>query len=295
MKPYLIVAPHYAYQCGGIKTLHRLCHLLNSKGQEAYITGTNSPENFNVKSFNNLNLDQQKDLQKNGVVVYPEIIAGNPLNFRYVARLDLAPPCHSYHSNELVFMQEDTLRDCSTAKDILTVTYVEDFFKLPEVDNRTKKCFWVGKGGENSYPDITSDCIEITPSWPFPRTELAKLFQESQVFYTYDNLTALTIEARLCGCPIIVLKNIVLSKENFLKNPFSTHAIGFIEDNPNIDKLKLEIPLMLENYEQFKIKLDKQLTNFINKTQSLTNEFNPDYRGHNEGWVDWIPVNKFQI
>lgn len=276
-KSYLICAPHYDRRSSGIKALYLLCGELNDLGYTAYITGDSRDCGYNTKSIFSLNKDQLKDIQLNGVVIYPDnIINGNPLRFTNVVRWFLGITCIT-PKHELVFSMSPSHNFFVRAPYNLMILRVESYFKLPEVENRTKKCFRVGKGSAIPRLSVTDGCIEITADYPSNRRELAKLLQECEVMYTYDNFTFLITEALLCGCPVVILGHPITAKENLKNNILFKYGAGFIDD-PDLDikKLKEEIPLQIELWNQLMNNSKKELLEFITLTQNMNNEYVED-------------------
>ena len=286
-KSYCICAPHYDRRSSGIKALYVLCHKLNNLGYDAYITGSPRDSGYNCKDVFSLSPDQLKDLQLNGVVVYPDyIINGNPLKFTHVVRWFLGITQETLE-HELVFSMSPSHNFQVQAKHNLMMLDVEPYFKLPEIENRTKKCFRVGKGSAIPRLPITDGCIEITADYPSNRVELAKLLQESEVLYTYDNFTFLITEAILCGCPVVILGNPITEKENLKDNVLFKYGAGFYDD-PDLDiqKLKEEIPLQIELWNQLMETSKQELLTFIELTQNMNNEYVEDSRYiHPHPWI----------
>ena len=185
--PYLIMAPEYQHKSAGVRALYRLKDEIIKRGYEAKIV--------------------QKGFATNDdIVVYPEIVNGNPLGGKTVARWVLNYPGllggqKEYDPKELVFTWDKVYCDGH----VLTVPIIEDFFRNEGL-KRSGQCFWIGKG---KRPDIenynTDNWTEITYDWPATREELAKLLNEKEVFYTYDNNTALISEAKACGCKVVII------------------------------------------------------------------------------------------
>lgn len=119
MKKILIVAPSYSENNGGAIVLHKLCHIINNLGKEAYLfpfVDNLELNKFNYKSilvkffkknlrepfrrfktnpsFNTPFLKKRpKDIETDGwIVVYPEITFGNPLGAKNVVRWLLHNP-----------------------------------------------------------------------------------------------------------------------------------------------------------------------------------------------------------
>jgi hypothetical protein len=297
MKPYLIIAPDFTHICGGIVALHKLCHRLNEKGCEAYVTGVMAPKDniyFNkCKHISMLSKDDLRRIQYEGVVVCPDVVAGNPLQIQNVARWWLATsqPCPP---NEIVFSFTQTHNGDVPAEHTLCVVNVEEFFRLPEVEDRPFNCYRVHKGASVPRIPETSapNCIEITGAFPPTRRELATLLQKSKIFYTYDNLTGISIEARLCGC---VVKNIAyscVSKERAARIPFSQYGEANPEEPLDYEKLKAELPLFRERFDVAMKQFDKELDDFIEITQRENRPYARNVVA--QAPQRWLPIHLFE-
>ncbi len=279
MREYLIAAPQYAHMCGGIKSLHYLCHKLNERGVKAYVPGGYTNPNLNTPRASDLSQEHLKDLQQNGVIVYPDIIPNNPAHFTHCCKwwmgVTQPPPV-----NQIVFAFSDMHQCITKTKYNLAAIYFEDFFKEPEIENRYTNCCYAGKGGGilvKQVPEIGTledernygipGCVRILGGYPAQRIELATLLQSSKIFYSYDNLTVMNTEARLCGTPVILLGHWVIPPEQFAKDPFSMYGIGMYDDKPDIEKLKSELPLFKEAFHKFHENTEKEIDIFIEETQ----------------------------
>ncbi len=291
MRPYVIVAPDYAHVCAGIKCLHRLCHLLNERGISAYITGrgTGAEGYTNIKYLSGLSSEQLRHIQRDGIVVYPDVVAGNPLKFDTVARWWLAVNqptpqheiCFSYAPNHDIHAQ---------ATYNLFIMYIEDYFRLPDVENRHQTCFRVHKGAAlPRIPETNPPCVEIASG--HSRQDLAHLLQTSSIFYSYDDLSTISIEARLCGCPVKIIGYTCLDAEHLKNNPFTTKGVAIPGEPVDIEKLKGEIPLFKEAYDAMQERSAKELDAFIDITQNHRKPYVEDIV--NQAPQRWLPIHLF--
>ncbi len=203
--PYLIVTPFYRYYSAGVRMLHALCHHLNESGYKAYVNTDCINLDWNEESC------EVKDypfFAENGIIVYPEVVKGNPFNGKIVVRYILNHPGWSggdkkYDPREILFTcNGETLRRYVSSDDhVLCIPLIEDFFKdegLP----RKGGCFFVGKGVSPSRIPETEGLTEIVG---MNRRKVANLLKTSEIFYTYDNFTLMIEEAKKCGCPVVIV------------------------------------------------------------------------------------------
>ncbi|NVN88993.1 MAG: glycosyltransferase [Desulfuromonadales bacterium] len=188
---YVIVAPTYNQKTAGIAVLQELQKWLIRSGKDAIIP--------------NIDINAPYAIQDDDIVVYPEIIPGNPLNAKRVVRYILNVPgklggTTEYDSNEILVAYTEEFSQYSNGV-YLEIPIIEDFFTDRELE-RTVDCVWVGKG-QNTHHPATNGCIEITYKWPTKRRELAELLNRTRTFYSYDHRTHLLTEATLCGCTVM--------------------------------------------------------------------------------------------
>lgn len=261
MRPYLIVTPPYAAQCAGIRVLHWLCHRLNQRGMEAYTTGGGAPADFLCRP--GLPADP-----RGSVVVYPEIVGGNPLGAANVVRWELAPHAPRPPGPDAVFQYSQAW--AAPGDEVLFLTHIEEFFCVDPAVARTEEAvFWAGKGGNLPRQSVTEGLRQITGGWPSPRRELAKLLQQAKVFYSYDNNTALAIEARLCGCPVVMLAESVLRRDS--RGEVPTEGVAYLDENPDMEALRLEMGVFHEKWGCLLENTEAQLDRFIQVTQAMDN------------------------
>lgn len=193
--PYVIVAPPYRNSSAGVRVLYKLGEMLKERGYEVKMTeGCIIPQGT--------------------ICVYPEGVKGNPLDADTVVRYVLYYPGvldgdKEYAKSEIIFTYHKQFYDAP----VLTISVIEDFFRNENLP-RSGGCFWVGKGMQGFAQDFEefnkelmklSNITEITYDWPATREEMPRLFNEKEVFYTYDNCTAMIDEARRCGCRVEVI------------------------------------------------------------------------------------------
>lgn len=240
--PILVVTPKYTRISAGVTALHLLCHYLNLSGRQAYIfyypppevpirslpyfiTKFEQPEyplGFNCPVATQATLDAYIAADLFPIVIYPEVF-DNPLGAPYFGRYILNYPGllgPKYKEREnFSFAYSKILADAVSRDYPLHPPCVDTLF-LPTVDLdywvppplgavRKGACYYAGKlkaihGCRDQ--DFAGRGTEILRSGLMPRGAVREIFQRSEVFYCYED-TALAIEAELCGCRTVFVKN----------------------------------------------------------------------------------------
>lgn len=190
-KNFIIYAPALSRQSAGNFMLHFLNQALNEIGETSKV----------VVWGENPGL-----IADDTIVIYPEVVPGNPLSARCVARYLLnsdGAVCgqkidRSYKQYLFTYDQRYEKNVPVLAFDLYDLALV-DFSDNPET--RQLQCVYVGKGNPLSIPfDGTSPYIMFTRSWPEDRELLFNFFKISRFIHLSDPYTALASEALLCGC-----------------------------------------------------------------------------------------------
>lgn len=230
-KPQFIIWTHPWNETGGGDiALHSLCHRLNLLGFSAALWPSNrlrrhglSPLRFAREKlrywlsggwrFDRGPLDNPiarvRDLQ-GAVVVYPEVVAGNPLGATRVARWFLHRP--GYHTGraefgggELSFYYVPAFNDPAYGLGSdrwLRVTYINPSYRQTNFGAREGACYIVRKGAGRTLDRHPADAIKVDD---LSHREKADVFNRTRFFYSYDAYTLYTLYAALCGCVSIFL------------------------------------------------------------------------------------------
>jgi hypothetical protein len=287
--PYYISAPWYLYSSAGVRALYLLCDALNRMGFEAYIT--NHPfgkyQQFHPWTCDELAAPmltehRAKSHYKEGltpILLYPEIISGNPLRAPVVARWVLNFPGllggdTTYDPSEICFGYcRELAKTCHAPDQILHVPTIDTRIFYPNVDPgvvRHGGCFFASKyqnvhNGE--LLPVTDGCFEITRQLPdsLAPKEVADLLRRSEVFYAYEN-TALATEAVLCGCPAVFIPNPYLTTV-IAQEELGTDGYAWGTDPEEIERAKATVAQGAINYLKTYDMFWKQLNQFISITQ----------------------------
>lgn len=206
--PYILYGAHYNEKSAGCVACHRLVHDLNESGFDAFSRHPTNPS-WNERRLSNFGA-ALLTRYGNAIVIYPEIVSGNPLRAGRVARWVLFFPGQlggdeQYSPDELVFTWSQKYYNTDR---VLSLDLVDrELFNDRDLPPKELDCFYHGKGSLSSSEkaSFSKGLTEITFKWPASRPELANLLRRTRVLYTNDGHTALVREARLCGCQIILV------------------------------------------------------------------------------------------
>lgn len=199
---YLIWAPPF---CGsaGVRALYKLAAELHKHGQSVSLWSwgdVRQPDFDYVESIT-------PQMREEDIVVYPEVVVGNPLQMRNVVRWVLFFPGKnggesSYHPSEKIFTWREEFYPGVPRLNVDIIDH-DLFFDagLP----RTRDCTFVNKRGKWKKVAELEGLTEITMEWPKSRKELAQLLQTTNTLYSWDDRSTLLEEAILCGASVKII------------------------------------------------------------------------------------------
>ena len=311
-KLFLIVTPPYEENNGGAIALHKLCQHLNELGREAYLFpylptaryDTEDPVAFQhciaetqrlmstfvvnpaitsaVAGVENLDRIKGRD---DIVVVYPEIIAGNPLQAKNVARWLMHDAGFFtrkvyFCPGEIYFLYGvDTkpvhIPGSRMSSNLLATIHIP--FELYNLNGatphaeRTQTAFCVRKGrGKPLQHDLTNS----TMIDGLPHARVAEIFKRSRQFISYDSRTFYSRLAVLCGCESIVIPDPGVSEEEWMPDPEGRYGVAYGFEN--LEKARQTASRTIEF-------LHKMEANSVSTTQQFIAEVEAYFDGSARG------------
>ena len=189
------MCPPFSPLSGGIRVMYGLYGSLLAKGQIAFMNAS---------------------IDTDFIAIYPEIYMGNSAEANHIVRYILNKPgvMASYGvPGPIHFDKTDTIIEFTKLYDTFNTPDNHCLF-LPILNlhlfkdqkkNRTKTCYYVGKGKNlELHP---KDAIGIFNQFSIDQGALADFLNECQTMYTYENPTAMNEIARLSGCQVVFIPN----------------------------------------------------------------------------------------
>ncbi|MGE4511716.1 MAG: WavQ [Sulfurimonadaceae bacterium] len=289
---FVIYTYRYNTYSGGTMVLHYLCHLLNQqKYTKAYIWPNykplyNSKEPFKStlkflkywrKSLHkkfalnpswNTPLATKKDLD-NSIIIYPEIVEGNPLMANKVVRWLLHKP--GFHFGKIQFGESELIlgygQKFSTPEFTITdantfhIAYImDDIYIQTNFKKRVGTCHMIRKGTNKPLlHEKDSICVD-----GMSHQELAKVFNECETFICYDPYTYYSVYAALCGCKSIVIPDDNVSKEQWHPQEKDRYGIAYGLNEEEITYAQETLQLLKNDIKKQQNNNQKELDKFLN-------------------------------
>lgn len=249
-----IYTPSYDPNNGGAIALHRLCHLINSKTiHNAYIVPIGyplkgwkkfrrclkgelfKPRNFIINNKWNTPIWGKINFPSNAVAIYPEIVDKNPLGVQNVVRWLLHQPGYhngafNYGENELYFKFNSGIKHFEregsklSTNELKVIYYPIDIYQNKDnMERNIDSCHLIRKGTKKKFVHpFDSICIDGKS-----HKDIAEIFRCSKRFICYDDYTAYSIFAVLCGCQSIVIPAENVSLEDWYPNEKDRYGIAY--------------------------------------------------------------------
>jgi hypothetical protein len=259
---YIVDIATFLPSSGGICTMHRLCHDLNSLGETAYITSPITHPTLNAPY-----VGSRKFKKDEVVVVYPEITHGNPLSAKNVVRWILNVPDVSYYntlsSTDLILKYSESykLEKNYPFDGYLRTTFSDKLGIFYDAKKqRSGTTFLIKKGGmkKQIHPN---DSIDLR-LYQNDHEAMAEIFRKVKYFYCYDSYCFLATLAVLCGCVTIVTPPEKETIQEYMSNNPST-KYGIALGLENLKYAENTISLVPEHHEKVKKAEFQTILNFI--------------------------------
>lgn len=245
---FYIYAPFYQKNSNGVRILYTLFDLIQRTGHRArvvcYEMGKGAFSKRDLPSrYRPFTMSTEEFLGNRvgpgDIVVYPDIVSGNPLNAPNLVRYLLNRPWY-LTGQPVHYGPTDYLVAYSTSIDrhlpqlFLLNDDREYFFPLPYAEKDNLVSIYHGKGfsGQSLSRELKrlvatfDEQVVITRHSPAERMELARLLRRSKLLVTFDPISNMAYEASLCGTPALIVNDIF----DFGTGAFNIRLHGVIND-----------------------------------------------------------------
>jgi hypothetical protein len=289
---FIIFTHSYDDDSGGLVVLHQLCDRLNKLRYEAYLWPFYKPPldftnpfkavylffryfrknlKYGFKKNPKLNTPtaSYEDLQ-DSVIVYPEVIVGNPLQAQKVVRWLLHKPgfCNGgkidFGAEDLFFYYDKAFDDNRYNKfpenHLHIVSQRSDVYKVVNQDKREGTCYLLRKGKKREIVHELNDSILVDG---LSHEATAHVFNQMEYCISYDTYTMYNIYAAMCGCIPIIIPEEGVSKEQW--QPVEEGRYGMAYGFDDIEYAKQTRPLLLNYLKKQEYESDESVNRFVEK------------------------------
>ncbi len=292
---FIIIAPGYDDNAGGIVVLHQLCDRLNLLGHESYLWPFFKPAlnctnpfktiylfikyfrkqiKYGFKKNYRLNTPTANYADLEGaVIVYPEVVVGNPLRAKNVVRWLLHKPGFNnggkinFGTNDLFFYYDKAFDDSRYNKysnnHLHIISQRSDVYKITNPDTREGTCYLLRKGYKREIEHNITNSILIDK---LSHKDTAKVFNQVQYCISYDTYTMYHIYAVMCGCIPIVIPEKGITKEQWQPNEENRYGIAYGFND--VEYAVQTRPLLLLYMEKQERESNESVIRFVEKCQT---------------------------
>lgn len=295
---FVIVTYGYDDNAGGIVVLHQLCDRLNHLGHESYLWPFFKPSldftnpfkaiylffryfrkrlkyGFKKNSKLNTPIASYKDI-KDAIIVYPEVVVGNPLNAQHVVRWLLHKPGFNnggkidFGVDDLFFYYDKAFDDSRYNKypdnHLHIVSQRSDVYKIVNNGARHGTCYLLRKGYKRG---ISHDITDSRLIDGLSHEETAQVFNEVEYCISYDTYTMYNVYAAMCGCIPIIIPEEGITKEQWQPNEENRYGIAYgFEDVAYAVQTR---PLLLKHIEKQEREANMSVMHFVEKCKAYFN------------------------
>lgn len=216
-------------------------------------------------------LASPSDLLRDAIVVYPEIVAGNPLEAERVVRWLLYPPslrgtAATFGSGDLYFKASDFSDDVSLTggAQMLHLFSVNKAYTDRGNTNRHGTCYMLRKQTDKPIlhdpdHDVCLDDLD--------HETIAAAFNRCERFICYDEATMYAQLAALCGCLPIVVPGIYRDRAAWSADrPIAKYGVAFgLDDTEHAIKTR---HLLAEDLRRIELEGRATVRDFVARTKS---------------------------
>jgi len=270
---FVIYAPgDYSPNGGGSVAFHKLAHNIASCGEQCYImTSKKNPDYLGIE------INEAKAIEicttTDAIAIYPEVTCGNPFHAKKVMRWILFNvrdygEFGVFQATDLIYFYAPffKLRHPRISNGELRALELNLHIFKNEHRERKGSCYLIKKGNnkEQIHPQDSIRLDDYPSKGANANEYLAKIFNETEIFYSYDTATWLSVMASLCGCVSIVMPDVDVEPETW-HNGFSYFKFGIAYGYPDIPYALLTRNLLKDELLRIEAETIEQTKAFISK------------------------------
>lgn len=254
-RAFIVFTDSFDENNGGVIALHRLCDLLNRTGHRALLWPLRRPlpdpahrldtlarqwrwyrrawrRPFRTCPLFETPIATAADLP-GAIVVYPEIVMGNPLRAPHVVRWLLHKPGwhkgrYEYGPGDRYFFYQKAFDDPALNPDgdnlLKTLWVRDDVYQHRNHGERRGSCYILRKGKGRPIVHDLADSILVDK---MSHVQMAEVFNRVKTCISYDTYTMYAFYAAMCGCDVVVVPEPGVSKAQWQPDPDDVQGIAY--------------------------------------------------------------------
>lgn len=268
--PIYVDTPAFTPLSGGVRALYLLAHHLARLGYDAYVTTSTNDQHipFPVQVLTPDIAAQHEHQGARPIVVYPEVVSGNPRGATTVVRYLLNHPDYLVPGISKTFGTDDVFicfdptyaPSDRRAFDMYMPLVDRSIYHPPKSSNRRSGYVLFSHRIEHDpaqLPAWLSPRTTLTIKAPRPHTEIAELYRNSIAMVTWERSSAI-YEALCCRCPVICIEHGAFKPSTYQKR-FSGSGLIWGFDLKQITPATSATHRFIELYDNLEGQLDKQI------------------------------------
>lgn len=277
-RSYTIVTPAYG-RSAGVRVLHTLCHELNELGFVAKLVlmGGGVPPHTNPKFNTPCLLKQENQYLDESIVIYPEVISGNPLGAKNVVRYILNR--EGYINGQSMDSEENDFilsysRAFVKAHQTLFIPVIDlNEFRFEEDSVRDQNMLWIGKGKVEDLSGVPKGLVGITSNWPETPRDMAVNFKRTKFLYSFDFMSSINIEAVMCGAVTVLFGKDKWGRKDLEFFELGVGGFAFGDSPSEIDRAIKSRGEQIDKVRQYTSEIRGRVLNFVDATQSYFKKY----------------------
>lgn len=204
-------------------------------------------------------------LKKNTVVIYPEIINGDPFKAKnkIVYLLNYLKEENKEPEGALLIYYREIFAEGLNLplENKLHTSYFDlELYKRTNYGERNGKCYVIRKGKDRTDLPKEFDGVIVDD---LTEEEKVRVFNECEYCISYDTQTAYSGIAGMCGCVSVVVPEEGKGKKDYLKGNDKTYGVAYGFSEEEIEWAKSTRDKVKEHYEKLNADSLEQTKNFV--------------------------------
>lgn len=254
---YIVYTWPFSEDNGGVIFMHRLVHELNRMGERALVTRAGPIVRLGPRGWLNWYLRRgpmrtdpaletpvarRSDITAESIIVYPELVPGNPLKARNVVRWLLYKPGlalpYAFGPDEMFFTVSSMsdLPEVTGGAPELFLWSVNRSYRNENRPGRDGVCYIVRKGSDKPRIPQTevpgAICID-----GMSHAQINDVFNRCRTFYSYDEATMYSQYAAIAGCTSVVIPGLYPSRAEWAaSHELARYGVAYgLDDIPHAE------------------------------------------------------------